>query len=310
GWYELAPLIRPHMYYSKEDGDDSITELDLLCLSDRMVKEDEYVGLRKRMSYVLEKFQGNPQAQERIRTRLSEARRLKHRIEGLVGSTVEELMAGPLPELDGEEAEEEKERTLCLVRHGQIRQHEGPIFLGQTDVPLSDLGREQARQAAESLKRIPLESPFLCCSDLSRARETAEIIGEALGLPIFLEEPGFREMALGDWDGRLVADVRREEPEEYERRGREFLTYKRSVGSENFYDLSYRASKALDRLMKQVEGDLILVAHGGTIKMLTAHLLGMPPERFLKEKIGNGQILVIKMQRGKGVLLPDQEESE
>lgn len=76
--------------------------------------------------------------------------------------------------------EEMKGRRLFLVRHGEIRQHREKIFLGRTDVPLSDTGRLQAEYASEKLRQHSVFVNRIYTSDLSRAVETAAIIREGL----------------------------------------------------------------------------------------------------------------------------------
>jgi len=66
GYHQEAEIIKIHMFYNCNPNQDKIDEKDIICLSDRMVKEDEYVGLANRMQYVLEKFKENPEAFERI----------------------------------------------------------------------------------------------------------------------------------------------------------------------------------------------------------------------------------------------------
>jgi probable phosphoglycerate mutase len=60
-------------------------------------------------------------------------------------------------------------------------------------------------------------------SDLKRARDTAELIGKAAGIPNIAALPGLREMSLGAWDGRFISEIKDKYPEEYEKRGKTFL---------------------------------------------------------------------------------------
>ena len=192
-------------------------------------------------------------------------------------------------------------KRIILVRHGQTRQHEEPMFIGQYDVPLSDEGRTQAVEAAEKIAEIiepdvqeaagwvegvsigkeplpPLEN--IWCSDLKRAKETAEIIAgkirENYGPNTVHENEGLREISLGEWDGRPIDEIRREYPEEYERRGEDLFTFKTGNGSENFYDLQYRVVGALRKLLASDDGrNIIIVAHSGVIRAIENNLKGL-----------------------------------
>ncbi len=92
GYEEIADLIRCHMTYSTDPAKLDISELDILCLADRMVKENTYVGIEERMEYILEKFKNDPIARERIMQRRGEIQKLCERIETLIGTSMDELM--------------------------------------------------------------------------------------------------------------------------------------------------------------------------------------------------------------------------
>ena len=160
-----------------------------------------------------------------------------------------------------------KGRTFYLVRHGQPQQHKDKIFLGQTDVPLSETGRKQAEEAKA---KLPGNIHRIYSSDLKRARETAQIICSEV-----TEVKGFREMNLGSWDGRYIEDIRGEFPELYKKRGKNLFSFKTGNKAENFYDLPYRVVKALtDMLKKDERKEIFIVAHSGVIRCIENNLKG------------------------------------
>jgi broad specificity phosphatase PhoE len=162
---------------------------------------------------------------------------------------------------------------VFLVRHGQPEQHSGKIFLGQADVPLSDIGRKEAKAAGERLAELGARPVRLYASDLSRAFETAEIIAKNLNVPVEADKL-FREMAMGSWDGELIEDIRRKFPEEYAKRGEDTRNY-RIPGGENFYDLRSRVAREFYRILVEETKpgqDIVIVAHLGVIVSLSEEL--------------------------------------
>lgn len=185
-------------------------------------------------------------------------------------------------------------RRFFLVRHGQIEQHEEKIFLGQTDVPLSPQGMYQAKTAGELLAEMHVHTNRIYSSDLLRASQTAQILKEHMGLQRLLLDKGLREMNLGPWDGKFISEIRAQYPEEYEKRGKNLMAYKMGEGSENFFDLQYRAVKTLIHILKRDPfPDLVLVTHSGVIRALDNNLQGRDISGEWKP-VGNGQVRIVK----------------
>lgn len=92
GYHKTGKLIKRHMFYISDPYHDRIDEQDILCLADRMIKEDQYVGLETRMKSVLDKYSDDPVATVRILQRLDENRILIRRIEEIVGDDLDHLL--------------------------------------------------------------------------------------------------------------------------------------------------------------------------------------------------------------------------
>src|SRR4029078_6301282 len=88
--------------------------------------------------------------------------------------------------------------TLLLVRHGETDWNAPGRLQGHTDRPLNDYGRRQARELADRLGDDGIAAIY--ASDLSRAKETAEIVGARLGLPVVIDAD-LRERNWGSWEG-------------------------------------------------------------------------------------------------------------
>lgn len=196
--------------------------------------------------------------------------------------------------------EELNGKRLFLIRHGEIQQHSEKIFLGQTDVPLSARGREQAAAAANALEQYGITPDRIYTSDLSRTRETAEIIRSRVNpQAVLIKEKRLRELSLGDWDGRFISEIREKYPEEYQKRGEKLLTYKIGVNSENFYDLRYRVMKGFRHILEQEKkvgglyGDVVIVTHAGVINVILSSLYHTELEEQIHNYIPVGGVIAI-----------------
>lgn len=94
GYEAEANIIKVHMRYSPFSPIEKVNETDLVCLGDRLVREDEYVGLDKRMEYIINKAkkQGHPEAEKRILKKKEETRAFITNLETVIGVTLDELM--------------------------------------------------------------------------------------------------------------------------------------------------------------------------------------------------------------------------
>lgn len=160
---------------------------------------------------------------------------------------------------------------LLLVRHGETLHNRQRIFQGQSGQGLTDVGREQATRLGARLARTPTRWDALFTSDLERARETAEILGGALGLSA---EPdaGLREVYLGGWEGLHETEVKARFPEEWGawRRGEDVPR----GGGERLQEVSARMGAAIERIAERhAGGTVIVVSHGAAIKSFLAFAL-------------------------------------
>lgn len=176
--------------------------------------------------------------------------------------------------LDDGLAERIRDRRFFLVRHGATELHSGKVVMGKYDAHLSEIGRAQMLDAGEALKAYKPEAKTLYHSPLRRAKDSAALLNRSLGLPM-TEVPDFSEISLGAWDGRLIADVMREYPKEYARRGEYLMSYRFDEESESFYMVQHRVRNALNALLKADDSrDIVIVTHAGVIKCLYGLLHG------------------------------------
>jgi broad specificity phosphatase PhoE len=154
---------------------------------------------------------------------------------------------------------------VLLARHGETNDNIPPLrFQGFTDTPLNDTGRAQAAELAERVAGDGIRS--LVSSDLSRARETAEIVGRRTGLEPTLDAR-LREASRGRWEGHPFAEIERAEPELYAawmRGGADF----RFPGGESLLEQQQRVSEAVSEIHARAALPALVVCHGGSIRVM------------------------------------------
>lgn len=154
---------------------------------------------------------------------------------------------------------------VLLVRHGETDDNAAARFQGRRDTQLNERGREQSRALARRLRGEGLRG--LYASPLQRARATARIVGDLLGLEAVCDER-LMEADAGDWSGRLIADVIAAVPGEWERWHSADPTF-RFPGGESVAEQAARVSAALRDV---AAGPLpaLVVTHGGCIRAVGA----------------------------------------
>jgi 2,3-bisphosphoglycerate-dependent phosphoglycerate mutase len=191
--------------------------------------------------------------------------------------------------------------VLWLVRHGESTWNVLGLAQGQSDqARLTPLGVRQARYVTDQLRGRRIGAVY--ASDLQRAAATAAPLAAALGLEVRLD-PRLRERSLGLLEGTAsvavppalsgVAGDRVLDPDAWPPDG------------ESLRDMYWRVAAFADDLLAGGEpgrsgktaGEVVVVAHGGTVRMLTAYLRGVPVERMSWEPIGNGCVVRLPLRQ-------------
>ena len=150
---------------------------------------------------------------------------------------------------------------VLLVRHGETDDNAAARFQGRRDTQLNERGREQSRALAHALRDEGLRA--LYTSPLGRARETARILGDALGLEAVVDER-LTEVDAGDWSGGLIAEVTATQPDSWERWRNVDPTF-RFPGGESVAEQAARVAAALaDVALGPLPA--LVVTHGGSIR--------------------------------------------
>jgi broad specificity phosphatase PhoE len=167
-------------------------------------------------------------------------------------------------------------RTLHLLRHGETELSADGTFCGEIDTQLSALGVEQAAQAAEHLVKLDLEAIYV--SPKVRARKTAEPTAKYLKIEPTIED-GLREIGYGVWDGRKESEIKANDPITYAAWASDPAVHA-PPGGENGFAIAARAVPIVDRVAQSHEGNVLLVSHKATIRVIVCALLGLHIGRF------------------------------
>jgi alpha-ribazole phosphatase len=190
-------------------------------------------------------------------------------------------------------------RRVWLVRHGLTEWNTQQRFGGHSDIPLSREGRLQARWLARSLRARKIVA--LYSSDLSRARETAQIIAQAFTPALAVQvSSAWRELDFGAWDGLTYAEIASAFPEQLA-----FFTDPEKAsppGGESLVQLQQRVLAALAQASTVEPGDLLIVSHGGPLRVLVSSVLGMSLARQWQLALAPGSLSALD-------LLPVQDVS-
>jgi 2,3-bisphosphoglycerate-dependent phosphoglycerate mutase len=160
---------------------------------------------------------------------------------------------------------------IVLLRHGESVGNAQDRFQGQYDFPLSEKGRAQAQALAERWKNEGLIFERCIASPLLRARQTAEIVTAALGIPLEFDDD-WKELHNGG-----LAGLTREQAEEQFPRPVFIPPYDHIGGTgESRFEIFLRGGRAVQHLLDRGPGRYLVTAHGGILNMALYAILGIP----------------------------------
>ena len=188
--------------------------------------------------------------------------------------------------------------TLLLVRHGETDWNREGRWQGHSDTHLNEIGREQSERVARELDGVGV----MYASDLARARETADIIARRLDLPVRLDAR-LRERFFGAWEGLTAAEI------ETDFRDAQ-LRWLAGEGpgaddAEPFEAFGRRVEAALEEILERHPDETVLiVAHGGTIRVIHAFASGLDYVRDHRSIPGVPNCVVARYGVAEGRLAP------
>lgn len=165
-------------------------------------------------------------------------------------------------------------KTMYLVRHGETDWNLANKIQGSTDIPLNENGRQQARELAEKLAGMDKQVACIYTSGLQRALETAQIIGNRLGMEPVVS-PGLKEICMGEWEGLTWKQVRESDSESYQQwyNNRRYTV---PPQGESYEQLLQRLMPVLRQMMSESTGDVLVVTHSAVIMTLMSYIYDTP----------------------------------
>ena len=182
---------------------------------------------------------------------------------------------------------------LFFVRHGETDWNAEGRLQGQRDIPLNDVGREQAAMAGRMLARLTPDSAALpwLVSPLSRTQETAQLARTALSLEpkTYVLDPRLKELTFGAWEGLTWPELRQRDPRGANSRSADKWGFAPPKG-ESYAMLAERIAPWLE----SVTQTSIIVSHGGVARVLFTLIAGMAPLEAAEQDIHQGRVLVFE----------------
>ena len=174
---------------------------------------------------------------------------------------------------------------LYISRHGQTPWNVEDLICGRTDVPLTEVGQQQALRLAESALDKGID--VILCSPMLRARQTAQAVSDAIGVPIQIDER-LTEFDFGTLDGTS-------------RFGEEFLWLRaqmptRFPGGESGFDLAYRVYSLLYEIKeKYADKTVLLVCHNCVSRAVRSFFMNLSTEEYGNYHAPNAQLVEYEM---------------
>ncbi len=188
--------------------------------------------------------------------------------------------------------------TLILIRHGEVEGSRERRFLGATDAPLTELGKQQGKSLSERLRKEASFAVF--SSPLGRARETARLA--LAGLECEIETlDDLREIHFGEWEGLTFEEAEASDPDRVRAWCEDGAGFRFPHG-ESVAEFRERVCRAGEALARRPERKVVVFAHGGVIRSLICHYLGLPMEHYLLFEVLPASWTTIRLFGERGIL--------
>jgi len=195
-------------------------------------------------------------------------------------------------------------KKIIIVRHGQTDHNVKKLIQGHLDVKLNENGKEQAGQIAQELSLEKIDAIF--SSDLKRAYDTAVEVAKKHKLTI-IQTPSLRERGFGKLQGVPFLNISDYFPDQdhitaFSLSEDDSFNDKNKYGVETDEQMMERINELDKLLSKYSDKTVLLVTHGGLVRMLMRHYLGYSAKQVSEIHIPNAKPIVLKKVEGKYVL--------
>lgn len=188
---------------------------------------------------------------------------------------------------------------LILVRHGETEWNHSLKFQGQMDISLNERGFKQAKKAADYLSQEKIDVVY--SSDLKRAYNTAELIASYHKKKVKIEK-GLREINFGEWEGLSYKEIEKEYPILINKWYND-PTSVSPPGGEGLEDFQERIVNSINNILSRHNGErVIMVSHGGSIRVYLVSILSMPLKKYWSLEVYNTGLSIIKFYNDCAIL--------
>lgn len=183
--------------------------------------------------------------------------------------------------------------TFYIVRHGQTNWNILGKTQGHGNSDLTKKGEEQALELSEAIKKYPID--YIYTSDLGRAVQTAEIVGNSIGLSVNKTE-ALREMGFGVWEGLLIDEIKKDHADTYSTwRNQPHLV--NIPNGETLHIIKDRVDKFISEINKQYDNKhILLVSHSVTVRVMLLSFLNSGMENIYRIKQDNTALNVVEFR--------------
>ena len=178
-----------------------------------------------------------------------------------------------------------------IVRHAETSWNKAGKIQGHTDIGLSPEGIRQAGLLNHHLSNLTIDAAY--SSDLDRTMQTAGILLEGRGISP-TPSPDIREFGYGEWEGMTFGEVEQRHPSDFAKMMDHTSSFA-PPGGESLGDVATRVGRfvAMTAATHPNDETLLVVGHGGALRLVIAHLLDLPPAASWRFFLASASLTVV-----------------